>query len=204
MNQTTEKNREYGSFALRFLAWVFDVLLIWSLPPLALLIVMATVPTTAGFWTGLLWVFWLIVFGQWFVMLGYRVATLVYFQASFGKILAGLEIQKEDGSKLDVRDGVLRFVVGYMVSVLLWGLGYFWIVKDSKRRGFHDQIAGTVVVKKASARQIFIVLPIMMVIYVFIWYAIIKVGVDRGLWRGVATDTWVFWQHAGEVFRETK
>ncbi len=40
---------------------------------------------------------------------------------------------------------VLRYVA-YVVSMLPLGLGFLWIAVDRRKQGFHDKIAGTVVV----------------------------------------------------------
>jgi len=37
--------------------------------------------------------------------------------------------------------------IGYFVSVIPFGLGFIWIAFDSKKQGFHDKLAGTVVVR---------------------------------------------------------
>ncbi|MGA7985503.1 MAG: RDD family protein [Burkholderiales bacterium] len=39
----------------------------------------------------------------------------------------------------------IRFL-GYFVSIVPLGLGFLWIAFDRKKRGWHDLIAGTVVV----------------------------------------------------------
>lgn len=40
---------------------------------------------------------------------------------------------------------LLRYI-GYFVSLLTLGLGFLWILWDPRRQGFHDKIAGTVVI----------------------------------------------------------
>lgn len=41
---------------------------------------------------------------------------------------------------------VLRYI-GYFVSILTLFLGFIWVGIDARKQGFHDKIAGTVVVK---------------------------------------------------------
>jgi len=36
--------------------------------------------------------------------------------------------------------------VGYFIAFLPVGLGFFWIIWDKRKQGWHDKIAGTVVV----------------------------------------------------------
>ena len=43
----------------------------------------------------------------------------------------------------------LRYI-GYFVSLIPLGLGFLWVAFDSRKQGWHDKIAGTVVVKERS------------------------------------------------------
>ncbi|MDX1695849.1 MAG: RDD family protein [Ketobacteraceae bacterium] len=44
---------------------------------------------------------------------------------------------------------VLRYFA-YFISLLPLGLGFLWVAFDSRKQGWHDKIAGTVVVKEIS------------------------------------------------------
>jgi len=44
------------------------------------------------------------------------------------------------------RQCVVRYL-GYFVSIFTLGLGFLWIAWDRRKQGFHDKMAGTVVVK---------------------------------------------------------
>ena len=71
---------------------------------------------------------------------------LIYTRGySLGKSVFNLRIVKEDGSKLDIVDVVLREVLGKFVSGLVLGLGFLLIIIDAKKQGLHDKIAHTVV-----------------------------------------------------------
>jgi len=37
--------------------------------------------------------------------------------------------------------------VGYLISALIFYLGFIWIAFDRKKQGWHDKIAGTCVIK---------------------------------------------------------
>jgi len=43
---------------------------------------------------------------------------------------------------------LLRYL-GYYVSLIPFGLGFLWIMVDPRKQGWHDKIAGTVVVRPA-------------------------------------------------------
>ncbi|MFW6126311.1 MAG: RDD family protein [Chloroflexota bacterium] len=63
-----------------------------------------------------------------------------------GKMAAGLKVVRVDGSPLRWRDATLRFL-GYVVSWLTLGLLFLWVPLDDRKRGVHDRMAGTCVVR---------------------------------------------------------
>lgn len=73
------------------------------------------------------------------------------FGGTAGKLLTGTEIVNLEGERISFWRAFFRNHLGYMVSgVFLW-LGFFWLVKDEKRRGWHDLMADTFVVVKREA-----------------------------------------------------
>jgi uncharacterized RDD family membrane protein YckC len=64
-----------------------------------------------------------------------------------GKKLLGLQVVSADGSPISFGVAFLRSV-GYLISSLLFTvpLGYIWAAFDRKKQGWHDKIAGTVVI----------------------------------------------------------
>jgi uncharacterized RDD family membrane protein YckC len=71
---------------------------------------------------------------------------LIYTRGySLGKSVFNLRIVKEDGSRLDIVDVVLREIIGKFVSGLVFGLGFLLILIDARKQGLHDKIAHTVV-----------------------------------------------------------
>ncbi len=65
-----------------------------------------------------------------------------------GKMLLGLHVVDEAGNKPNLRQVLLREVVGKAISALALLIGYLWIIWDPRKRGWHDHIAGTYVVKR--------------------------------------------------------
>lgn len=72
------------------------------------------------------------------------ISTALY-RKSIGKKIFGLEVISSDNSKMTWGKAFLREVVGRLISWLIFGLGYIWILFDKKRQGWHDKIAGTYV-----------------------------------------------------------
>lgn len=66
---------------------------------------------------------------------------------SIGKMVTGLTILKTDGSHPDLAAIVLRNIVGYMVTILTFGIGFFVAAFNRRGRALHDAIGGTVVIR---------------------------------------------------------
>jgi uncharacterized RDD family membrane protein YckC len=62
-----------------------------------------------------------------------------------GKAVMGLGVVTRDGRRLSLVRSMVR-LFGYVLSTLLYGLGYLWIAIDNWREGWHDKIARTAVV----------------------------------------------------------
>ena len=68
-------------------------------------------------------------------------------QATPGKMALGIRIvDAETGGKPRNGQLVLRYL-GYYVSMLPLFIGILWVAFDSRKQGWHDKIAGTVVVR---------------------------------------------------------
>jgi uncharacterized RDD family membrane protein YckC len=64
-----------------------------------------------------------------------------------GKKLMKIKVVREDGKPLDYRDAILRYL-GYFVSAFVFLFGFFWVIWDEKKQGWHDKIAKTFVVEE--------------------------------------------------------
>jgi uncharacterized RDD family membrane protein YckC len=71
---------------------------------------------------------------------------------TIGKWATGLRIQRIDGRPLGWGYSLLRHIVGYPLSLLIFGLGFLVAAFNSQGRTLHDMIAGTVVVRDGAAR----------------------------------------------------
>ncbi len=71
----------------------------------------------------------------------------IYRQATPGKIaIAARIVDAETGGKPSTRQLVIRYV-GYYVSMLPLMAGIVWVAFDPRKQGWHDKLAGTVVVR---------------------------------------------------------
>lgn len=88
-------------------------------------------------------------FGMFSIIIG--IAYFVYFWTqkngqTLGHKVLGIRVVREDGKPIDIPTALIRYV-GYIVSGIVIGLGFFWVIWDPKKQGWHDKMAGTIVVK---------------------------------------------------------
>lgn len=76
-----------------------------------------------------------------------RIFLCVKEGQSIGQKLVGIKIINTDGSAPGYRTIALRHLVGYPLSLFCAGLGFLWMIIDPKQRGWHDKLAGTIIVK---------------------------------------------------------
>lgn len=76
----------------------------------------------------------------------------IYKSATPGKMATGLSIvDAKTGEKPSTKQFIGRYL-SYYVSMLPFFLGIFWVGIDKRKQGWHDKLAGTVVIKnKAEA-----------------------------------------------------
>jgi uncharacterized RDD family membrane protein YckC len=80
------------------------------------------------------------------VALAYFAGMWAWRQTTVGGIVLGLKVVREDGQDLSFPVALVRCLfAGFSILVLF--LGFFWIAWDREKQGWHDKIAGTVVVK---------------------------------------------------------
>ncbi len=93
-----------------------------------------------------------------------KVLFTIKFGGSIGKLACGIKVVDEDGNLLRFWQAMFRYMVGYFVSGMLFGLGFFWILRDLQRQGWHDQVSGTFVVYKNRKQWLIGVILFLMLI----------------------------------------
>jgi len=77
-------------------------------------------------------------------------ATIIFWlkkQATPGKMAVSAKVvDARTGNTLSAGQAIGRYV-GYFVSSLPLGLGLIWVAFDPRKQGWHDKLAGTVVVR---------------------------------------------------------
>ena len=79
------------------------------------------------------------------------IAFWIYKSATPGKMAIHARIvDARTGAPASTGQLVGRYF-GYYLSLIPLGLGFIWVAFDAKKQGFHDKLAGTVVVRDEQA-----------------------------------------------------
>ncbi len=79
-------------------------------------------------------------------LLAYHIGFWAWKHTTVGGIICQLRIVRIDGVPLTAADAFIRGLSA-IFSVVVLGLGFFWVLRDPERQSWHDKIAGTYVVK---------------------------------------------------------
>lgn len=129
-------------FALRIAALCVDYLLILLLPVTWL--VLARFLSDTGTPDSIGNTIWIIGF---ILLVANSILLPMVNGQSFGKMIFGMHIVKNDGSRADLFSILLRNIFGYTLTLCSGGLGFMFSALSSKGRALHDYIAGTMVVR---------------------------------------------------------
>ena len=136
----------YAGFWIRAWASIIDTILM-------LIIIM---PILFAIYGADLWVRESFVAGFWDFIFQYILPAIaviilwIYKSATPGKMLTGLIIvDAKTGEKPSTRQFIVRYL-GYYVSIIPLSLGIIWVGIDKRKQGWHDKLAGTVVIKTKS------------------------------------------------------
>ena len=87
------------------------------------------------------------------VILAYFVGMWAWKGTTIGGIVANLKVVRLDDQPVSLVVALVRGL-GAAFSALVFFLGFFWIAWDPERQGWHDKIAGTVVVRERRSRPL--------------------------------------------------
>ena len=75
----------------------------------------------------------------------------IRYRATPGKLAMRVYVvDAGTGNSITLRQSLIRYL-GYFVSLIPLGLGYLWVAFDPRKQGWHDKMAGTVVVARSSS-----------------------------------------------------
>lgn len=137
------KQQEYAGFWIRFGAFLIDFVILF-----VILFVLLSIIYGDDYWVSNQ-----LVHGFWDAILNYvlPIVVTVWFWLRYlgtpGKMILGLKIvDATSGEKLSLGQAVGRYFA-YILSAIPVGLGFLWIAFDDKKQGWHDKLAGSVVVR---------------------------------------------------------
>ena len=136
---------EYAGFWVRVLASIID----------SIMIMLVTLPVLTAVYGTQMWTNDKMYQGTFDVLMTYVFPVIVivlfwvYKSATPGKMVCNIEIVNDGPvKKLGVGQALARYLC-YYISMLALFLGFIWVAIDKRKRGFHDIITNTIVVKKA-------------------------------------------------------
>ena len=121
---------EYMGFWIRVAAWAVDVIVF-----VIVVVILSALIGAAGVILSIL--FW---YAYLVLMTGLKGQTL-------GKKAVGIQVVDAQGTVPGLWRALLRETLGKFASGLVFDLGYIWIGWDQHKRGWHDHIGGTYVVR---------------------------------------------------------
>ena len=91
------------------------------------------------------------------LVFGYYIFFWTSSGQTLGKALMGVRVVSVSGRPLTFFQALFRFLL-YPVSAMFFFLGFFWILADNQRQGWHDNLARTYVIYawKAIPHAIFL------------------------------------------------
>lgn len=144
------QDHEYAGFWVRLAASLIDVILglIVILIPLILIYgndYLLDETAVKGFWDVFFNYFFPIVITVWFWL---------RYMATPGKMVMKLKVvDAKTGNKLSVGQAIGRYFA-YIPAMLPLGLGLIWVGIDKKKQGWHDKLAGTVVIRSNQSEPV--------------------------------------------------
>nr|VFJ56572.1 MAG: Uncharacterized membrane protein YckC, RDD family [Candidatus Kentron sp. FW] len=134
---------EYAGFWIRSGAAVIDTIIL----------LLITGPIVTAIYGAEYWEGEYIIAGFWDFIITWilPVVAIVFLwnwkQATPGKMaLKVLIVDEKTGNSPTMKQWIIRYL-GYYLSLIPLGFGYFWVAWDSKKQGWHDKLAGTVVIR---------------------------------------------------------
>jgi uncharacterized RDD family membrane protein YckC len=142
--------KEYAGFWIRFGAMLID---------LVVMIIVLYIPLTMIYGEEY-WVGEQFIYGFWDVMLGYIVPIIVTiwfwlrYEGTPGKMATKLRIvDAATGNKMTTGQAIGRYFA-YTIAILPLCLGLIWVGIDKKKQGWHDKLAGTVVIRDTGKQSV--------------------------------------------------
>jgi uncharacterized RDD family membrane protein YckC len=144
------QDREYAGFWRRFGALIIDMVLMIPVIYLPLILIYGE-----EYWLGEA-----MILGFWDVLLSYIlpfVGTIWFwrrYRGTPGKMATKLEIvDAQTGNSISTGQALGRYFA-YIISMVPFCAGFLWVGIDKRKQGWHDKLAGTLVLHKNSQEPV--------------------------------------------------
>lgn len=133
----------YAGFWTRFIAYVLDMIVVYSLASLLNTVSFGVLNRQFDF----------PILGEEslsyvIVMFTYFISMTYFFSQTLGKMIMKIKVETNKGDKLGLMDIVYRELVDRLLTIFLVYIPYLAVAFTNKKKGLHDFIADTVVVKE--------------------------------------------------------
>jgi len=139
----------YAGFWLRVGAAIIDGIIIWVVQTILTLLLFGAMSidsqNLSGYNVILLVIFYMIVLVlNWVYYAGMESSAR---QGTSGKIAVGVKVTDLNGDRIGFANATGRYFSKIISAIILF-IGFLMVAFTEKKQGLHDQIAGTLVVKK--------------------------------------------------------
>lgn len=144
------KDMEYAGFWVRVGASLIDTVLM-----MVIIFPLVTVIYGKQYWLGESF-----FFGFWDVVLNYILPAVtviifwIYKSATPGKMALRLKIVDSRTGQAASTGQLIGRYFGYYISMIPLLLGFVWVGVDKRKQGFHDKLAGTVVIRNTEKQSV--------------------------------------------------
>ncbi len=139
----SQESKNYVGFWIRVAASIID----------SILLLVIIIPVLTAIYGDEYWLNEAFIVGFWDIILNYILPAIAivifwsYKSATPGKmVFRAVIVDEKTGGKPSTKQFIIRYL-GYYVSSIALGLGLFWVGWDKKKQGWHDKMAGTVVIR---------------------------------------------------------
>lgn len=142
---------EKAGFLRRAVAFIIDIFIIGALDAIVLALSGGAMAFDAN---GVPIVSPVVAAIDFLIFVVYFLAFWTLYGATPGKMIQGLKVISTDAQKeqFGLGTSVVR-LIGYVISWVVFLLGFLWIIWDKDKQGWHDKMAKTYVVKYWSQAQ---------------------------------------------------
>ena len=126
----------------------------------SLIVILLTAPLLHQIYGTAYWEEGVFIYGTWDIVLSWLfpfVAILWFWrrkQATPGEmVIKAVIVDVASGATPTTKQWLIRYL-GYYVATIPLGLGILWVAHDPRKQGWHDKMAGTVVVRALPAVEV--------------------------------------------------